>query len=188
MKLNIFKRKKLNNKGFTLIELLAVVVILAIVMGIAATSVLNSINNSRTSSLYSTAQNAANTLNTWVAEDMLITDNSKKHLGDTWITNSQTGNWICLGQSSIANITNAGTSASLMNALSLNATDLIIVPDGTFNHNSTDPNCSALKYNKSTGGYEVVLVAKNGGKYYVSSETSHYAYSRAKGANEKITA
>lgn len=53
MRLKNINRRKLNNKGFTLIELLAVVVILAIVMGIAATSVLNSINNSRKSSLYS---------------------------------------------------------------------------------------------------------------------------------------
>ena len=43
----IFKRKKLNNKGFTLIELLAVIVILAIVMGVAANAILNVMNDSR---------------------------------------------------------------------------------------------------------------------------------------------
>ena len=39
--------KKLNRKGFTLIELLAVIVILAVVMGIAITSVLSSMNSAR---------------------------------------------------------------------------------------------------------------------------------------------
>ena len=48
--------KKLNRKGFTLIELLAVIVILAVVMGIAANSVLSSMNKSRGGSLSDTAQ------------------------------------------------------------------------------------------------------------------------------------
>lgn len=47
--------KKLNNKGFTLIELLAVVVILAVVMGIAMTSVLSAMNKSRGGSLEDSA-------------------------------------------------------------------------------------------------------------------------------------
>ena len=66
----IRNRKKLDNKGFTLIELLAVIVILAIVMGISANNILNSINQSRKSSLHSTAQNAANNLNTWISEEI----------------------------------------------------------------------------------------------------------------------
>lgn len=49
------KINKLNNKGFTLIELLAVVVILAVVMGIAMTSVLSSMNKARGGSLSDTA-------------------------------------------------------------------------------------------------------------------------------------
>ena len=41
-------RKKLDNKGFTLIELLAVVVILAIVLGLVINSgVLGSVDNSK---------------------------------------------------------------------------------------------------------------------------------------------
>ncbi len=48
-------RKKLNNKGFTLIELLAVVVILAVVMGIAATQVLSAMSKSRAGSLSDSA-------------------------------------------------------------------------------------------------------------------------------------
>ena len=48
--------KKLNRKGFTLIELLAVIVILAVVMGIATNSVLSSMNNARGGSLLDSAE------------------------------------------------------------------------------------------------------------------------------------
>ena len=193
MEMKKINRKRLNNKGFTLIELLAVVVILAIVMGIAATSVLTSINNSRKSSLYSAAQNAANTLNTWVSEDMLVTDNSKKKLGDTFVNNTQgTGanTWICFGSDSIKTITNGGTSATLLNALGFgdNGTGLVIGATFAEETDSTLPTCSALRYNTSSGGYEVVLVAANGGKYYVSNEANkNFAYSRAQGPGESIS-
>ena len=55
--------KRLNNKGFTLIELLAVVVILAVVMGIAMTSVLSAMNKSRGGSLSDTATVIAQAFN-----------------------------------------------------------------------------------------------------------------------------
>ena len=48
--------KKMNKKGFTLVELLAVIVILAILMAIAATNLGPVIDNSRRSSMRSTAQ------------------------------------------------------------------------------------------------------------------------------------
>lgn len=190
-KLNV---KRLDNRGFTLIELLAVIVILAIVMGISATSVLNSINNSRMSSLHSTAQNAANTLNTWVAEDMLVTNNADKKLGDNFVSSSQTGDWMCLG--TIGDINNRGTAASLAKALSLSAEDLKLtgaaptLSNGTYNITITST-CSALRYNSSTGGYEILLVAVNGGKYYVSTNgtngANNFAFSRASGTGVKLT-
>ena len=201
-------RKKLDNKGFTLIELLAVIVILAIVMGISANSVLNSINQSRKSSLHSTAQNAANNLNTWISEDMIQTDNAKKKLGDDFISGSQDGEWHCLAQ--FSSIVNKGKAASLMNALSLNTKDLVLtqstteaptVPTKSAGKTETPKvkgvddgsTCSALRYNFSTGGYEVLLVAKNGGKYYVSADgyaaadaNKNYAFSRASEAGTDI--
>lgn len=199
------KRKKLNNKGFTLIELLAVIVILAIVMGISANSILNSINQSRKSSLHSTAQNAANNLNTWISEDMIQTDNAQKKLGDDFISGSQDGEWHCLAE--FSSIVNKGKTASLVNALSLNAKDLVLtnsgvptIPDGatktptpTVKGVDTGSTCSALRYNSSTGGYEVLLVANNKGKYYVSAdgyakdgENKNYAFSRASEAGTDI--
>lgn len=198
MRLKNINRRKLNNKGFTLIELLAVVVILAIVMGIAATSVLNSINNSRKSSLYSTAQNAANTLNTWISEDMIETNNANKKLGDNFVTNSQTDNWICF-DTDTTKITNGGNEASLVSALSLSSDD-VVIKSGTFAKETIDPStkkvtalpsCSAYRYNKGTGAYEVVLVAKENGKFWVSNNGTggvlNFAYSRASAAGTSIS-
>ena len=71
MKLKNIKRKRLNNKGFTLIELLAVVVILAVVMGIAMTSVLSAMNNSRKGSLQDSAISVARAFTTKYSEDMV---------------------------------------------------------------------------------------------------------------------
>lgn len=198
MRLKNINKRKLNNKGFTLIELLAVVVILAIVMGIAATSVLNSINNSRKSSLYSTAQNAANTLNTWISEDMIETNNANKKLGDNFVTNSQTDNWICF-DTDTTKITNGGNEASLVSALSLSSDD-VVIKSGTFAKETIDPStkkvtalpsCSAYRYNKGTGAYEVVLVAKENGKFWVSNNGTggvlNFAYSRASAAGTSIS-
>ncbi len=205
--LNVKRNKKrLDNKGFTLIELLAVIVILAIVMGISANSVLNSINQSRKSSLHSTAQNAANNLNTWISEDMIQTDNANKKLGDTFISDSQDNEWHCIAE--FTSIVNKGKAASLMNALSLNTKDLVLTTSGvpvvasgktptpTVKGIDTGSTCSALRYNSSTGGYEILLVAKNGGKYYVSADkyaltddthkNRNYAFSRASEAGTDI--
>lgn len=202
--LNVKRNKKrLDNKGFTLIELLAVIVILAIVMGISANNVLNSINQSRKSSLHSTAQNAANNLNTWISEDMIVTDNAQKKLGDDFISGSQDNEWHCIAE--FTSIVNKGKAASLMNALSLNTKDLVLTtsnvpaiasgktPTPTVKGVDTGSTCSALRYNSSTGGYEVLLVAKNGGKYYVSADgyaaadaNKNYAFSRASEAGTDI--
>ncbi len=206
--MRLLRNRKLNNKGFTLIELLAVIVILAIVMGISATSVLNSINSSRKSSLHSTAQNAANNLNTWISEDMIVTNNDEKKLGDAFVQTTQTGKWMCLKDLMIMN-KKGSVSTKLSDALSLNEKDIDLISSSK----PTDPSesspttgvpnvtgsagggtCSALRYNESTGGYELLLVAINGGKYYVSAggyaaagSNKNYAFSRASGPGIGIT-
>lgn len=192
--------KKLNNKGFTLIELLAVIVILALVMGIAATSMLTTMNNSRKSTLHSAAQTAAANLNNWVVEDQLATTANDQRVGNDFVTNTQGTNantWICLNDARINQITNKGSQTSLVKALQLNENDIVIstnapsLSDGTYtitsnNSTVTDNTCSALRYNSSTGAYEFLLVARNGGKYYVASETNNYAFSRAANSNVSL--
>ncbi len=54
--------RKLNRKGFTLVELLAVIVILAIVVGIALTTVLPTLKKSRQEAFNLTANTAADFL------------------------------------------------------------------------------------------------------------------------------
>lgn len=66
------RRERLNNKGFTLIELLAVVVILAVVMGIAMTSVLSSMNNSRKTSLENSAKSLQQGITTKYSEAQVV--------------------------------------------------------------------------------------------------------------------
>ena len=190
--------RKLNKKGFTLVELLAVVVILALVMGIAASSMLSTMNSSRKSTLHSAAQTAATNLNNWVADDMLATSEDDRKLGNDFISDTQTGKWICLSDSTtIANKNVSGTT--LISALGLNKEDVVIntsektyanpydetTAKYTINDNAT---CSAIRYNKTTGGYEVLLVATSGGKYFVASDAGkNYAFSRASKSGETIT-
>ena len=213
-------RKKLDNKGFTLIELLAVIVILAIVMGLAANSVINSINNSRKSTLYSSAQAAANSLNTWVTEDSVASSTDRKTLSNGFIDYTQTdkqNEWICLkdlkNASSIKTSNNESPTVNykggIIKALGLSEDDIVL--DGTSFTSTTDENgvkkykdysiqkgdkigsgatsttvCSAIRYNSSIDSYEVFLVAKNRGKFYVAADGTHYAFSRATGANVAI--
>ena len=48
--------KKLNNSGFTLVELLAVIVVLALLMVVAASSIGNSLNNAKKSAMATEAE------------------------------------------------------------------------------------------------------------------------------------
>ena len=207
--------RKLNRKGFTLVELLAVVVILALVMGIAASSMLSTMNTSRKSTLHSAAQTAATNLNNWIADDMLATTTSEQKLGDNFISytqNEKKDDWICLGKDDkIATINNKGQTANLLSTLGLSDIDIIIstkkpkektatsysLVTNYTGDNYSENTCSALRYNSSTGGYEVLLVARDGGKYYVASDNGkrddagnlipmNYAFSRAESSNSTI--
>lgn len=198
-------RKKLDNKGFTLIELLAVIVILAIVMGLAANSVINSINNSRKSTLYSSAQAAANSLNTWVTEDSVASSADRKTLSDGFITETQDTHqdeWICIETLQENDNTKVNyKGGNLLTALGLNENDIVLgtttFPKASDKYNYTiakgdkvgETNvCSAIRYNSSIDSYEVFLVAKSRGKFYVAADATHYAFNRATSANVAIAA
>ena len=78
--------KKLNSKGFTLVELLAVVVILAVVMGIATTSVITAMNNSRKGSLEDSAVSVENAFKTKYSEAMVSGTVSKIYADEMGLT------------------------------------------------------------------------------------------------------
>lgn len=65
--------KKLNKKGFTLIELLAVIVILAVLMLLAAPSVLGIMNNARKNAVATEAMAIINAAKTKYAADSMGT-------------------------------------------------------------------------------------------------------------------
>lgn len=219
--MKLLQEKKLNNKGFTLIELLAVIVILAIVMGLSANSVINSINNSRKSTLYSTAQGAANSLNTWITEDSIVISDDDKTLKNKFIEDTQTtnkDNWVCIEKYNSTDYVNYQGGQGLIAALGLNENDIvfgtvaetdpeyqipsiqdvkkkdkdnkdIIVKEYVIEEepeSGTLSTCSALRYNSKTDSYEVLLIAKRNGKFFVSRDEDHFAFSRAEGANELI--
>ena len=186
------KINKLNKKGFTLIELLAVVVILAIVMGISGSSVINSMNRARRNSLLSAAQNAANTINEWYAEDQLAPADEQK-LGVSFATSTQSDStkdkWICIDS---ININNGGNNSSipLSNALSLSGDDFNLTGATTgytgtgksYNDIASDAEqCSAFRFSTKTGGYEVLLIASKKGKFYVNADGAdkNFAFSKA---------
>lgn len=139
----IKNRKKLNNKGFTLIELLAVIVILAIVMGIAASSVISIINNSRKSGLQDSAAAAADAFRTAYAEMSL--SSSKTILG------IETGTLL------------SGTSTVALNTGTGVADALNITGD---NYDLTK---SFVHYDSTNNKFTVCLVAQPTGSYYVGS-------------------
>jgi len=137
--------KRLNRKGFTLIELLAVIVILAIVMGVAANSVLNVMNDSRKNTLQSSAKSAADAFRTAYAEYQL--KNSGTILGYNATT--------LLG----------GTAQTL----STGAEKLNI---SSTNYNLTS---SYVKYDSTNGAFTVCLVAAANGSYYLDTAKSSAA-------------
>lgn len=166
------RKRKLNNKGFTLIELLAVIVILALVVGITIPSVLSSMNNSRISTLHTNAVSFANWYNETVAQDELLPSDEKTISVDTTTTLSQNnGTWYCLNSGDLKD--------DLVSKYDLSETNF--KTDGNAPSNSgnvpvvSKNTCSAIRSNN--GEIEVLLIAKNTGRYNVSKYQVTYAIS-----------
>lgn len=137
--------EKLNRKGFTLIELLAVIVILAVVMGVAATSVLSAMNNSRRSSLQNSALSAADGFRTKYAEYSM----------------NPGGELMGIPAGTVTTLLN-GTPQNL-NVNTKVAKELNITSD------NYDLANSYVYFDKSTSTFTVCLVAKSTGSYYVAA-------------------
>ena len=144
--------KKLNNKGFTLVELLAVVVILAVVMGIAMTSVFSAMNKSRGGSLADTALVVANAFSQKHTESLVGGGaNLVYGLYDFTTTNSY---YLDDGLKDDFNIANT--------AYELDTSGVATGID--------DPaKSSFVSYDHTTGKFIVCMKAKSTGSYYVAN-------------------
>ena len=131
--------KKLNRKGFTLIELLAVIVILAIVMGIGANSVLTTMNNSRKGSLTDLALVYQDAFNTAYVEAQVT--------GASTILGISTNN--------LKNGTLTPLTSTTLKEMNTSEDDIEAAK-------------SYVQYNTSTQKFSVCLTAKSTGKYMVT--------------------
>ncbi len=137
------KFKRLNNKGFTLIELLAVIVILAVVMGVATTSVLSAMNNSRKSSLVNSAKTAADAFRSAYAETAL-NPNVDKILGVSYTAGSELSGALTTDTATALNIS----------------------------ENNYDLAHSFVKSTNDGATIVVCMTAKSTGSYYVGSSAT----------------
>lgn len=162
MKLKNIKRKRLNNKGFTLIELLAVVVILAVVMGIAMTSVLSAMNKSRGGSLADTASIIAQAFNQKRTEALVDGVPSNVYGGE----NEPMGTGATNGY-------NFQTSAKYY--IDPKLADTFNISTDSYELKTkasvTDASASFITFNDATGKFIACMVAKKTGNYYVSTYT-----------------
>ena len=145
--------KKLNRKGFTLIELLAVIVILAVVMGIAANSVLNSMNKARGGSLLDSAQ--------------VIARGMDQRLMAVQVdgTSTITGTSLVVGTTGASYI-----SEAVGKEYGLNATDYLFADSGGPSVTSTSQaTASFIYYNSTNNSFIVCLLATTGGKNDVAA-------------------
>ena len=146
--------KKLNRKGFTLVELLAVIIILAIVVGITIPAVLTTISNTRNKA----AQSAVDSVADWIDRQYqasLVGDNDVAKVDAIWSGK-------CTDTTTEGRI-GCAIDADLLNAAGVKATNFSIDDDNDkiYIMISTGRSCVQLTtnsdgdYNKSeqiTGG------------------------------------
>lgn len=146
--------KKLNRKGFTLIELLAVIVILAIIVVVTVPTIINTIDDARVQSIWNLSKEAANSYDTMKAQTLL-----NSSFGVT-IYPAGTG-WTCI-------------DTTLAGKLNLSEADVKIVASGGTAPTISDGKvsnvttaCSAIQV-KADGATEIVLIAKENGKFWIA--------------------
>ena len=169
--------KKLNNKGFTLIELLAVIVILAVVMGVAASQVLNAMNNSRKSSLQNSALSAADAFRTAYAEYSMGGQTSLVGISGDYLT--KTGQGLLDGKAIKLNTGASGSGSNvtypIADALNITAT----------NYDLTN---SYVYFNKTNSKFTVCLVANSSGSYYVANAVKNTRPTEGSSGSPALTA
>ena len=137
--------KKLNRKGFTLVELLAVIIILAIVVGITIPAVLTTISNTRNKA----AQSAVDSVADWIDRQYqasLVGDSDVAKVDAIWTSK-------CTDTTTTGRI-GCTIDASLLNAAGVKATNFSIGTEGDtiYIDLSTGRSCVKLTTN-SDGDY-----------------------------------
>ncbi|MGN1028633.1 MAG: prepilin-type N-terminal cleavage/methylation domain-containing protein [Bacilli bacterium] len=170
-------RKRLNNKGFTLIELLAVVVILAVVMGIAMTQVLSAMNKSRGGSLEDSALTIAQAFNQKYTESLVDGVPSKVYggsasepLGASAGYNFQSDAVYYLDKALADTFNISEKGYAFINSATSDNVDAITstVPTTALTSTVTVKN-SFVTFTASTGKFVVCLFANKDGSYYVDN-------------------
>lgn len=165
MKLKNIKRKKLNNKGFTLIELLAVVVILAVVMGIAMTSVLTAMNKSRGGSLADTASIIAQAFNQKRTEALVDGVPSNVYGGTNEPMGSNGYDFQASAQYYIDK--DLADTFNISGGDSSSTASYILGTKGAIPN--TGATSSFISYNDNTGKFIACMIANPKGNYYVKA-------------------
>ena len=107
--------KKLNNEGFTLVELLAVIIILAIVVGITIPAVLNTVDSSKNKALGVAAEAAQ----TWLENQALLYNTDYTAADATFISS-----WSAVATSTGTLSTMTVTSSAALMTLGLKSTNV----------------------------------------------------------------
>ena len=158
--------KKLNRKGFTLIELLAVIVIMAIILVVTVPTIINSISDARVNSIWNLAVSTANSYNTMAANDLLATN---KVLEDK----EASEDWTCISTDQAELFDLSATDVNLTGTTGISTSVPTVTNNGELDSDSiVGTTCSAIRL-KSNGNAEVLLVAANGGKFYISNKTTY---------------
>ena len=137
--------KKLNNNGFTLVELLAVIIILAIVVGITIPAVLSTINKAKEEGFETAADTAADWLDRQY-QSYLIGDTTLSAVDSNYLNQCVSGGVVTGG---------CASSAALIRAAGLKT-----------------ENVSLLTATFSEGRYCVTITANSGGDYDGLSSTT----------------
>ena len=171
--------RKLNRKGFTLIELLAVIVILAVVMGIAITSVLSSMNKARAGAIGDTALIVANAFNQAYTE-ALVDGSPSDVFGDVLGTGKGydfTGNKQYTIVDGLADKFGISTKTYILDTTKSDGKPRVISNDVTETSASKTVTPSYVIFDSGLGKFTVCMSAAVDGPNYVNANAKNVTLS-----------